>query len=72
MALDVYFKEDLQRIYSAVHIASNGPIVALEPAATTEQEQAIQDAYQQGFEDALAAVSIAVGIVPRRTLTSGM
>ena len=71
MALDVYFKEDIAAVLGAIHIAASGPIVALEPQAATEQEQAVRDAYRAGFEDALAAVGAAVGIAPQRTLTDG-
>jgi len=71
MALDMYFREDIQRILGAVHIAGNGPIVALEPEVDTAQMQALRDIYQRGFEDALTAVGAAFEVVPARTLPGG-
>jgi len=55
MALDVYFREDVQNILWATLAASEGS------AALTERN-ALTEAYRRGFEDALRAVALGFGL----------
>ena len=62
MGLDMWFREDCQRILASVLETQRNAARAM-PALDTEQAAA----YQRGFFDALRAVAVGFGIAPPTT-----
>ena len=78
MALDVYFREDIARILGAIDVASGGTaaLVSGELVLSQRREAAVREAhevggeqvadhlqiYRQGYQDALQAVALALGV----------
>lgn len=75
MALDVYFREDVAQVLDAVDMASGGTVALVNEEVTKAMRAGRQldneelsdhlRIYRQGFRDALAAVAVAFGILPR-------
>ncbi len=84
MAVDVYFREDIAQVLSAVDLASGGTAALvneeLEKATCNGQQPdgaALADhlrIYRQGYKAALAAVATAFGVLPapENVVVSGM
>jgi hypothetical protein len=75
MALDIYYREDVARVLGSLDVASGGSVQVV----NEEVERAARDkkpidadrlserlrVYRKGYQDALAAVAIAFGVMPR-------
>ena len=59
MGLDIWYREDCQRILASV-LESHRSALAAAPALDTEHAAA----YQRGFTDAMRAVAVGFGIAP--------
>ena len=74
MALDVYFREDLANVLSAVDMGGGGTVAFIHEEIQKAQRAGRQFSdeelidhlriYRQGYKDALAAIAAAFGIAP--------
>lgn len=75
MAVDVYFREDVAKVLDAVDMASGGTVAlvneevakAMRDGRQLDNEELVDHLriYRRGFKDALTAVAVAFGILPR-------
>ena len=62
MALDVYIRDDIVNVLSAVHVANVGVVALIVNDRRLDAELAERvRVYRQGYEDALLAVAVAFG-----------
>jgi predicted trehalose synthase len=75
MALDIYYREDVARVLGSLDVASGGSVqVVNDEVERAAREKKPLDAdrlserlrvYRKGYQDALAAVAMAFGVLPR-------
>ena len=62
MALEVYFKQDIENALRAIEHATR-------KALSEDEKTERQEGYQEGFNAALAAFALAFGLVEERAVT---
>ena len=67
MALDVYFKEDIQNVLTSTQVASDGFVnivnaMMIQDKGSSPAVRALTSMYHQGFNTAIDAIAEAFGI----------